>query len=607
MNFRLSHILVVLGALVAFLPVLAVDYLLDNYIREREHTRILGEATSLTNEAQNAVYSGAAAIRNILNDSPSLCTQTFLHNVHKQLQSNIYLRQVLVENFDGVQYCDAYGDAVSYSVLSRGLTIPGNAESISVVRFATDEIASLKITQFVGDNRTVSAFVYISPRLGSSPPIELADADLLRFELTDGTDIITYGDTQLLGDHSEGKYVHVQAIADALPLIIKVVMPFDVLRASYASLDVGITIIAAMMSAAFLVLAFHYVRQARLPAFDLERAIENGELKPYYQPVMNISSGRIAGCEVLIRWEKKNGEVISPNMFIDYAEATGLAIPMTIRLMEQVRTDLSDLCEEIEGIKIGINLFDGHFHDTSIVEDVQAIFEDSPISYRQLVFEITERRPLKDYLATTKVIAGLHALGCRLALDDAGTGHSNLENIHKLGVDIIKIDKVFVDMIVPGVESVPVLDGLINMALDMGSDIVAEGIETEAQALYLRSHGIVEAQGFLFAPALPPESFISLVQALNDIPVEKNAASDDKETAASDEAAMAEEVAEEDATEEATAEVETETEAEPEAEVEAKTEAETEDGAKEALDGESEASDQTEEAKETAVSDGEAA
>jgi len=132
-----------------------------------------------------------------------------------------------------------------------------------------------------------------------------------------------------------------------------------------------------------------------------------------------------------------------------------------------------------------------------------------------LVFEITERRPLSNSMQTTSVISGLHALGARLAMDDAGTGHSNLAYMQTLGVDIIKIDRVFVDMIKPGTRQVPVLDGLISMARDLGTEIVAEGVETEAQALYLRARGVVMAQGFLFAPAIRVAPFKELAQALN--------------------------------------------------------------------------------------------
>jgi sensor c-di-GMP phosphodiesterase-like protein len=286
-------------------------------------------------------------------------------------------------------------------------------------------------------------------------------------------------------------------------------------RADYGDLDASFTVVAALMCGAFLILALQYVRRSDLPAFDLERAIAAGELKPYYQPVINLRTGALAGCEVLCRWEKKNGEVVPPGAFIEYAEVTGLALPMTVSLMQQVKVDLGELCRDMPEIKVSINLFEGHFRDGQVVDDVHTIFSNSSISFRQLVFEITERKPLEKMAQAQSVIAGLHALGCRLAMDDAGTGHSNLAYLQTLGVDVVKIDRVFVDMIKPDGSTVPVLDGLISMARDLGTEIVAEGVETEAQALYLRARGVVQAQGYLFAPALKVGAFRDLARALN--------------------------------------------------------------------------------------------
>lgn len=188
---------------------------------------------------------------------------------------------------------------------------------------------------------------------------------------------------------------------------------------------------------------------------------------------------------------------------------------MTVSLMQQVKTDLNGLCSDMPELKISINLFEGHFRDGNVVDDVHTIFSNSSIAFRQLVFEVTERKPIEKMQQAQSVIAGLHALGCRIAMDDTGTGHSNLAYLQTLGVDIVKIDRVFVDMIRPETDHVPVLDGLIAMAQDLGTEVVAEGVETEAQALYLRGRGVVHAQGYLFAPALKAGAFKELARALN--------------------------------------------------------------------------------------------
>jgi EAL domain-containing protein (putative c-di-GMP-specific phosphodiesterase class I) len=504
-----------LAAIAAFLPVLAVDYLLDSYVRVRERAQLQRSVDGISQRVQAAAYDAISSIERILTASPSLCTPTFGANVQRQMQQSLHLRQVLVENADGVQYCDALGQEVQYSALSAALPIPGHAETISVVRLGDLQMPVLKVTRIVGPSRRISAFV---PVLGSAAESLLSafkPTAAVHLSLTDGTPILSVGNSAGPGGTGTAEMVEGAAFAGEIPIRAVARVPLAVVRADYADLDAGFTIVACLMCGAFLVLLLQYVRRSELPAFDLERAIASGELKPFYQPVINLRTGALAGCEVLCRWEKRSGELIPPGAFIDYAEVTGLAIPMTLSLMQQVREDLSDLCREMPELKISINLFEGHFRDGTVVEDVREIFADSPISFRQLVFEITERRPLDNSAQTLSVIAGLHALGSRLAMDDAGTGHSNLAYLQTLGIDVIKIDQVFVAMIKPGVTQVPVLDGLIAMARDLGTEIVAEGVETEEQALYLRARGVVMAQGFLFAPAIRVAPFTELARALN--------------------------------------------------------------------------------------------
>lgn len=505
------------AAMAAFVPVMAVDYLLDSYVRVRERAQLQQAVDAASMSIRVTMQDAIGSLRRILADSPSLCAPTFIANVHGQMERSLHLKQVLVENADGIQYCDAFGRPVSYSPLSETLSLPGSTETVTVVRLGDLPIPVLKLTQAFGTARLVSVFVPVTGAEEASLIAGMKPASMMRVSLTNGAEIFTAGDAAGY-DRGGTEYVQAKAIAGEYPIRAQAAVPFAIARAGYADLDASFTLIACLMSGAFLLLALQYVRRSQLPAFDLERAIAAGELKPYYQPVINLRTGNLAGCEVLCRWEKRNGEIVPPGTFIDYAEITGLAIPMTISLMEQVKADLGDLCRDMPDLKISLNLFDGHFRDGSIVDDVRAIFGGSPIAFRQLVFEITERRPLDNALQAQTVIGGLHALGCRLAMDDAGTGHSNLAYMQTLGVDVIKIDRIFVDMIKEHTTQVPVLDALIAMARDLGTEIIAEGVETEAQALYLRGRGVVMAQGFLFAPALKVDAFRELAVALNARP-----------------------------------------------------------------------------------------
>lgn len=516
MKSRYSHILTLLGAILAFLPIVAVDYLLDSYVRVREKTNTEQYVKSISSQIEIGVNDAITSLRKILAESPSLCTPTFVATVQTEIEASLSLKQVLVENSDGVQYCDAVGRTVNYSPISISLPIPGRTETMTVVLLGGMTMPALKITQAFGEQRLVSAFVPLVGQTQGGLAQALPSAAMMRIQLTNGTTVLSIGDSAAFEQRDgSAEFIFAQGLASELPLKVEYAIPFAIARGSYSDLDVSFTIIACIMSGAFLILSLNYVRSSRVPAFDLERAIGRGQIKPYYQPVINLRTGELMGCEVLCRWEKKNGQIVPPGAFIDYAEVTGLAIPMTLSLMQQVKFDLGDLCVMMPDMKISINLFEGHFRDDSIVDDVQAIFGNSKIGFRQLVFEITERHPLGNSAIAGSVIAGLHALGSKLAMDDAGTGHSNLAYLGTLGVDVIKIDRIFVDMVKPETTQVPVLDGLIAMAKDLGCEIVAEGVETEAQALYLRARGVIQAQGYIFAPALKIGAFRELATALH--------------------------------------------------------------------------------------------
>jgi len=150
-----------------------------------------------------------------------------------------------------------------------------------------------------------------------------------------------------------------------------------------------------------------------------------------------------------------------------------------------------------------------------VLNDVGAIFEGSPIRLSQVVLEVTERYELENLNATRRVIAGLQAIGCRIALDDVGTGHSGLSYILKLGVDIIKIDRLFVEAIKTDPHTQAIVGTLVDLARNLRMKIIAEGVEHFEQVVYLREHGISAAQGYRFAPPLPGSVFTQLVQAID--------------------------------------------------------------------------------------------
>jgi len=232
---------------------------------------------------------------------------------------------------------------------------------------------------------------------------------------------------------------------------------------------------------------------------------------------VDIRTGQLRGAEVLARWRKSDGTIALPGTFIPLAEQSGLIFDLTRALMRQVGKELGPALLHRPYIKIGFNLVARHFANEEIVQDVAEVFKNTNIRLSQLVLEMTEREPIENLSETRSVIAALQGLGVRVAIDDVGTGHGGLSYMLKLGVDIIKIDKMFVDAIGVDRNATTIVETLIDLAQSMRMDIVAEGVESFEQVLHLRNLGVRGAQGFVFAPPLPGCSFLELLEAIDPL------------------------------------------------------------------------------------------
>jgi sensor c-di-GMP phosphodiesterase-like protein len=254
------------------------------------------------------------------------------------------------------------------------------------------------------------------------------------------------------------------------------------------------------------------------PIAEMRRALQAGEFVPYFQPILDISNGRLEGAEVLIRWRKPDGTIIPPSGFIPVLESSGLIFDVTRALMLRVCREAGAAIGRRPRFRVSFNLTARHFADDSIVNEIREIFAPSPIALSQVVLEVTERQPLENLTAARSIIGALQDLGVRVAIDDVGAGHGGLSYLLKLGVDIIKIDKLFVDAIGSERHSAVIINSLVELARSMRMDIVAEGVESFEQVAHLRDLGIGLAQGYVFAPPLPLSSFVQLLDAADPIP-----------------------------------------------------------------------------------------
>jgi sensor c-di-GMP phosphodiesterase-like protein len=335
-----------------------------------------------------------------------------------------------------------------------------------------------------------------------------------RLTLADGTAIGISGDEKSAAPH--GGHVSVQARSDRFGPIATVTLRREGMIAGYNDLRRIAIVVSAIFALAILLCALFIPWRARHnPIAEIEAALIADEFIPYYQPIIDIKNGKLLGAEVLVRWRKPDGTIIAPGAFIPLVESSGFILDLTRSLMRQVCKDVGPTIGARPQMYVAFNIAPRHFTDAVVLNDVGSIFEGTPIRLSQLVLEITERFEIENLSATRRVIAALQGLGCRVALDDVGTGHNGLSYILKLGVDIIKIDKLFVEAIKTERQAQAIVETLVGLARDLRMQIVAEGVERIDQVEYLRDHGISAAQGYVFAPPLPSAAFTTLIEAID--------------------------------------------------------------------------------------------
>jgi sensor c-di-GMP phosphodiesterase-like protein len=250
------------------------------------------------------------------------------------------------------------------------------------------------------------------------------------------------------------------------------------------------------------------------PTHEMQRALEAAEFVPYFQAVVHGDSKKLSGIEVLMRWNHPKEGLVRPDLFIPFAEHSGLIVPMTRSLIQQTATLLAPLSASFkEPFHIGINITASHCQDLDLIKDCREFLDAFAPGSIHLVLELTERELIEPTAITHQLFDQLRDLGVKIAIDDFGTGHSSLGYLRQFNVDYLKIDQSFVAMIGIDTLSSHILDSIIELAIKLGLAMVAEGVETQQQSDYLTAHNVNFLQGYLYGRPMPGVEFIS---ALSD-------------------------------------------------------------------------------------------
>ncbi|MDP2902947.1 MAG: EAL domain-containing protein [Methylovulum sp.] len=245
----------------------------------------------------------------------------------------------------------------------------------------------------------------------------------------------------------------------------------------------------------------------------LRKAIEQQELRVYYQPQVDIASGKIIGAEALVRWHHPEQGLIPPVRFIPIAEESGLIIAIgEWVLYETCRQGRAWLDAGLLPLTLAVNVSSHQFRYSNITNLVASILEKTGFPACQLELEMTESSLMEDQDNVIAVLSGLRAQGIRLAIDDFGTGYSSLAYLKKFPVDVLKIDKSFIDDIPYDQSDTEIAATIISMGHVLGFKVLAEGVETVEQLAFLREKGCDIYQGYIKSKPLPAEGFMQLMR-----------------------------------------------------------------------------------------------
>jgi diguanylate cyclase (GGDEF)-like protein len=246
---------------------------------------------------------------------------------------------------------------------------------------------------------------------------------------------------------------------------------------------------------------------------SLRKSLDDGDLRVHYQPIYDLSRGRIIGAEALVRWQHPELGLLAPAEFLPIAEETGLILPLGTWILRAACAQCADWARAgHRGLRVSVNVAAQQFLDPAFADHVRAALDDGGLPAPSLELEIVEGSLLRDVNATVDTLARLKELGVRIAVDDFGTGYSALAYLKQLPLDVLKIDQSFVQSVTTDPADATITETIVKLAAGLNLTTIAEGVETLEQLLLLGSYGCKRMQGFLFGKPVPPDVFASWLE-----------------------------------------------------------------------------------------------
>ncbi len=248
---------------------------------------------------------------------------------------------------------------------------------------------------------------------------------------------------------------------------------------------------------------------------ELRKALERKEFVLHYQPLIQINSNKMIGVEALIRWQHPLLGIISPTRFIPLAEETGLIVPIGEWILHSACAQNKAWQDQgYPPLKVSVNLSGRQFKEPDLVHTIADILDKTGLDPQYLELEITENISMNDVNFTIQALQELKALGLKISIDDFGTGYSSLNYLKKFPIDTLKIDQSFVRDIHTDRDDAAIVKAIMAMAFSLDLNVIAEGVETIEQLLFLTKQNCPEAQGYYFNKPLTPDEVLNLLKEI---------------------------------------------------------------------------------------------
>jgi EAL domain-containing protein (putative c-di-GMP-specific phosphodiesterase class I) len=245
---------------------------------------------------------------------------------------------------------------------------------------------------------------------------------------------------------------------------------------------------------------------------DLQVALDQGQFRVWYQPIMELHSGEMSGVEGLVRWQHPTSGLVPPDTFIKAAEESGMIVPIGRRVLREACRQAVEWRKDQPELTVSVNLSARQFQYSGLVEDILAALGDSGLPAEALKLEVTETVAMEAGIGSIQTFQALRGLGVRLAIDDFGTGYSSLAYLKRFPVDTLKVDRSFIDGIGHDEHDSAIVRSVVSLARSLGLTVTAEGIETTDQLDVVRTLDCDEGQGYLFLRPKPSEEITGFIR-----------------------------------------------------------------------------------------------